>query len=75
MLAIIFLIIAGVLIGLFCHWGVLAAASFIVVIVRIAYHFHSEQSLLIDGLMLLASLTALQGGFVCGVYLGYRKDL
>lgn len=74
MLAIIFLVVAGVLIGLFCHWGVIAAASFVVVIVRVVYYFYSGQSVLIEAFMLLADLTALQGGFMVGICFANRND-
>lgn len=73
MLAIVFLIIAGTLIGLFCHWGMLAVASFVVVVVRVAYHFHGGQFLVVDLLMLAASLCALQGGYILGGYIAYRR--
>lgn len=73
MLAIIFLIIAGMLIGLFYQWGMLAVASFVVVIVRVAYHFHSGQFITVDLLMIAASLCALQGGYVLGGYVAYKR--
>ncbi len=75
MLAIILLIIAGAVIGIFYRWGMLAVASFIVVIVRIAYHFHGGQSVVIGLLMIAASLCALQGGFIFGGYIAYKRDL
>ena len=73
MLAIVFLIIAGMLIGLFYQWEMLAVASFVVVIVRVVYHFHSGQFIVIDLLMIAASLCALQGGYVLGGYVSYRR--
>lgn len=75
MLAIIFLIIAGMLIGLFYHWGMLAVASFVVVVVRLIYHFHSGQFIVADLLMIAASLCALQGGYVVGGYVAYKKGI
>ncbi len=75
MLAILFLVIAGALIGLFCHWGILAVASFVVVVARVAYHFHSGQFIVVDVLMLAASLCALQGGFIFGGYIAYKRDI
>lgn len=75
MLAILFLIIAGALIGLFCHWGMLAVASFVVVVVRVVYHFYDGQMILVDILMLAASLCALQGGFIVGGFIAYKRDI
>ncbi|BAU90869.1 hypothetical protein MPPM_2264 [Methylorubrum populi] len=75
MLTILFLVIAGMLIGLFYHWGMLAIASFFVVAARIFYHLHTGQLALADLLMIAASLCALQGGYVFGGYLAYKKDV
>ncbi|CAO4169585.1 MAG: hypothetical protein ACAH20_16890 [Methylobacteriaceae bacterium] len=75
MLAIPLLVIAGILIGLFYHWGMLAVASFFVIIARIIYHFYSGQLVLADLLMIAASLCALQGGYVVGGYIACRKDV
>ncbi|MGE7155926.1 hypothetical protein ACQKJ1_19540 [Methylorubrum rhodesianum] len=75
MLAILFLIVAGMLIGLFYHWGMLAIASFFVIAARIIYHLHSGHLMLADLLMIAASLFALQGGYVFGGYLAYKKDI
>ncbi|MBD8907822.1 hypothetical protein [Methylorubrum zatmanii] len=75
MLAILFLIIAGALIGYSCHWGMLAVASFVVVVVRVAYHFYSGQFIMVDVLMLAASLCALQGGFILGGFIAYKRDI
>lgn len=75
MLAIVILIIAGILIGLFYHWGMLAVASFIVVVARVVYHFQSDQSVAVDLLMIAASLCALQGGYIFGSYIAYRKNV
>ena len=63
------------LIGLFYHWGMLAIASFFVVAARIFYHLHTGQLALADLLMIAASLCALQGGYVFGGYLAYKKDV
>ncbi|MEH3117732.1 MAG: hypothetical protein PGN25_09095 [Methylorubrum populi] len=62
-------------IGLFCHWGMLAVASFVVVVVRVAYHFQSGQFIIVDVLMLAASLCALQGGYILGGYIAYRRGV
>ncbi|AMB45306.1 hypothetical protein [Methylobacterium sp. AMS5] len=75
MLAIPLLVIVGLLIGLFYHWGMLAVASFFIIVVRIIYHFHNGQLVLADLLMIAASLCALQGGYVLGGYIACRKDL
>lgn len=75
MLAIIILVIAGMLIGLFYHWGMLAVASFVVVIARVAYHFRGEQVIAVDLLMIAASLCALQGGYIFGSYIAYRRNV
>lgn len=75
MLAIPLLVIAGLLIGLFYHWGMLAVASFFIIVARIIYHFHSGQLVLADLLMIAASLCALQGGYVLGGYIACRKDV
>jgi hypothetical protein len=74
-LAILLLIIAGMLIGLFYRWGVLAVASFIVIVIRVVYHFHSNHFAVADLLMIAASLFALQGGYVFGGYIAYKKDI
>jgi hypothetical protein len=61
------------LIGLFYQWGMLAVASFVVVVVSVAYHFHSGQFITVDLLMIAASLCALQGGYVLGGYVAYKR--
>lgn len=75
MLAIPLLVIAGLLIGLFYHWGMLAVASFFIIVARVIYHLHSGQLVLADLLMIAASLCALQGGYVLGGYIACRKDV
>ncbi|CAO4151807.1 hypothetical protein LNAOJCKE_2540 [Methylorubrum aminovorans] len=75
MLAILLLTVAGVLIGLFYHWGMLAIASFFVVAARVLYHLHSGHIVLADLLMIAASLCALQGGYVFGGYVAFKKDI
>ncbi|MBB2962205.1 hypothetical protein [Methylobacterium sp. R2-1] len=75
MLAIPLFVIAGLLIGLFYHWGMLAVASSFIIVVRTLYHLHSGQFVLPDLLMIAASLCALQGGYVFGGYIAYKKDI
>lgn len=75
MLAILLLVVAGVLIGLFYHWGMLAVASFVVVVVRVIYQFHSGHFTVADMLMMAASLCALQGGYIFGGYITYKKSI
>lgn len=62
------------MIGLFYHWGMLAVASFLIIVARVIYHFHSGGLVLVDLLMIAASLCALQGGYVLGGYIACRKD-
>lgn len=53
----------------------LAVASFVVVVVRVVYHFYDGQMILVDILMLAASLCALQGGFIVGGFIAYKRDI
>ncbi|CAO4181827.1 hypothetical protein [Methylorubrum populi] len=73
MLTLCLLILVGFAVGSYLRLGAVTAASLVVLLVWIAMRLYLQAIGVADILMLLAYLSALQGGFLIGAYLATRR--